>query len=51
LAGLIFDVADEFFRAIHQVLEGINKVTLEAVLLEWIERLERCTTTNGDYTD
>jgi hypothetical protein len=24
---------------------------LEAVLLEWIERLERCITINGDYTD
>jgi hypothetical protein len=47
----MFEVADELFRAVHQILEGIDKVTLEAVLLEWIERLERCITINGDYTD
>jgi hypothetical protein len=47
----MFEVANEFFRAIHQVLKVINKVTLEAVLLEWIERLERCITINGDHID
>jgi hypothetical protein len=47
----MFEVADAHFGVVHQVLEGINKVTLEAVLLEWIERLERCITTNGDHID
>jgi endo-1,4-beta-D-glucanase Y len=47
LAGLSFEDADQVLTAV----EGIEKVTLEAFCLEWIDRLRKRITTNGEYTE
>jgi hypothetical protein len=39
LAGLSFEDADQLFAAVEGVREGIEKVTLQAVFLEWMDRL------------
>jgi hypothetical protein len=36
---------------INAILVGIERVTLESVFLEWMERLRRYIDTNGDYVD
>jgi hypothetical protein len=51
LAGLSFEDADQLLAAVEGVLEGIEKVTLQAVLLEWMDRLRKCIATNGEYTE
>jgi hypothetical protein len=38
LAGLSFDGADQLLAAVEGVLEGIEKVTSQAVFLEWMDR-------------
>jgi hypothetical protein len=37
--------------AVEGVLEGIEKVSLQAVFLEWMDRLRKCIATNGEYTE
>jgi hypothetical protein len=51
LAGLSFGDADQLLAAVEGVLEGIEKVTLQAVFLEWMDRLRKCTATNWEYTE
>jgi hypothetical protein len=51
LAGLSFEDADQLLAAVEGVLEGIDKVTLQAVFLEWMARLRKCIATNGEYTE
>jgi hypothetical protein len=51
LAGLSFEDADQLPAAIEGVLEGIEKVTVQVVFLEWMERLRKCIATNGEYTE
>jgi histone-lysine N-methyltransferase SETMAR len=51
LAGLSFEDADQLLAAVESVLEGIEKVTLQAVFLEWMGRLRKCIATNGEYTE
>jgi histone-lysine N-methyltransferase SETMAR len=51
LAGLWFEDADQLLAAVENVLEGIEKVTLQAVFLEWMDRLMKYITTNGEYTE
>jgi hypothetical protein len=46
LAGLSFEDADQFLAAVESVFEGIEKVTLQAVFLEWMDRLRKCIATN-----
>jgi hypothetical protein len=48
LAGLPFEDADQLLAAIEGVLEGIEKVTLQAVFLEWMDRLRKCIATTGE---
>jgi hypothetical protein len=48
LAGLSFEDADQLLAAIKGVLEGIEKVTLQAVFLEWMDQLRTCIATNGE---
>jgi hypothetical protein len=50
LAPDAFDDADQLFTAVEGVLEGIEKVTLQAVFLDWMDRLRKCIATNGEYT-
>jgi histone-lysine N-methyltransferase SETMAR len=50
LAGLSFEDTDQLRAAVEGVLEGIEKVTLQAVFHEWMDRLRKCIITNGEYT-
>jgi hypothetical protein len=50
-AGLSLEDADQLLAAVEGVLEGIEKVTLQAVFLEWMDRLRKCIATNGEYTE
>jgi hypothetical protein len=51
LTGLSFEDANQLLAAVEGVLEGIEKVTLQAVFLEWMDRLRKCITTKGEYTE
>jgi histone-lysine N-methyltransferase SETMAR len=51
LAGLSFEDADQLLAAVEGSLEGIEKLTLQAVFLEWMDRLRKCIATNGEYTE
>jgi hypothetical protein len=51
LAGLSFGDADHLLAAVEGALEAIEKLTLQAVFLEWMDRLRKCITTNGEYTE
>jgi histone-lysine N-methyltransferase SETMAR len=51
LAGLASEDADQLRAIIEGVQEGIEKVTLQAVYLEWLDRLRKSITTNGEYTE
>jgi hypothetical protein len=51
LAVLSFENADQFLAAVEGVLEGIAKVTLQTVSLDWMDRLRKYIATNGEYTE
>jgi hypothetical protein len=51
LAGQEFSNGEALVGAINVILAGIEKVTLEEVFLEWMERLRRCIETGGEYVD
>jgi histone-lysine N-methyltransferase SETMAR len=51
LGGVSFEDADQLLAAVEGVLEGIEKVTLQAVFLEWTDGLRTCITPNGKYTE
>jgi histone-lysine N-methyltransferase SETMAR len=51
LAGLSFEDAVQLLAAIEGVLEGTDKVTIQAVFVEWMDRLRKCIATNGDYPE
>jgi histone-lysine N-methyltransferase SETMAR len=51
LAGFSFEDADQLPAAVEGVLEGIEKMTMQAVFLEWLDRLWKCIATNGKYTE
>jgi histone-lysine N-methyltransferase SETMAR len=51
LAGLSFEDVDQLLATVEDFLEGIEKVTLQAVFLEWMDRLRKSMTTNGEYTE
>jgi histone-lysine N-methyltransferase SETMAR len=51
LAGLSFEDADQRLAAVEGVLEGIEKVTLQGVFIEWMDRLRKCIAANGKYTE
>jgi hypothetical protein len=51
LASLSFEDVNQLLAAVDGVLEGIEKVTLQGVFLEWMGRLKKCIATNGEYTE
>jgi hypothetical protein len=51
LASLSFEDANQLLAAVECVLEGIEKVTLQAVFLEWMDRSRKCIATNEEYTE
>jgi hypothetical protein len=50
-AGLSFEDATQLLAAGEDVLEDVEKVTLRAVFLEWMDRLRKCIATNGEYPE
>jgi hypothetical protein len=51
LAGHSFESADALFGAVRDILKGIEKVPLQAVFLDWMERLGKCIDSNGVYVE
>jgi histone-lysine N-methyltransferase SETMAR len=51
LAGISFEDADQLLATVEGVLDSIGKVTLQAVVLEWMDRLRKCIATNGVSTE
>jgi hypothetical protein len=51
LAGLSFEDVDQLLAAVEGVPEGIKKLTLQAVFLEWMDRSRKCIATNGEHTE
>jgi hypothetical protein len=49
LQGQHFEDGDQLFDAIMALTGIIEKVTLQRVFREWVERLRRCIETNGEY--
>jgi hypothetical protein len=51
LAGHLFESTSALFGAVEGILEDIEKVTLQAVFLDWMERLWKCIDSSGVYVD
>jgi hypothetical protein len=51
LAGLSFEDTDQLLAAVEGIIECIEKMTLQEVFLEWMDRLRKYIATNGEYTD
>jgi histone-lysine N-methyltransferase SETMAR len=51
LTGFSFEDADQLLAAVEGFPEGIEKVTLQAIFLEWMYRLKRYIATNGEDTE
>jgi hypothetical protein len=51
LAGLSFEDADRLLAAVEGVLEALEKVTLQAVFLEWMDRLRKYIAIDWEYTE
>jgi hypothetical protein len=49
LQGQHFEDGDQLFDAIIALAAIIEKVTLQRVFHEWMERLRRCIDTNDEY--
>jgi histone-lysine N-methyltransferase SETMAR len=47
--GRHFETGEERLAAMRDMLATIEKVTLERVFLEWMERLAKCISTFGEY--
>jgi histone-lysine N-methyltransferase SETMAR len=50
LAGLSFQDADHLLVAVEGVLKGIGKMMLQAVFLEWMDRLRKFIAADGEYS-
>jgi hypothetical protein len=51
LVGLLFEDADQLFAAVEGVPEGIEKVTLQVVFVESMDRLRKCIATNEEHNE
>jgi hypothetical protein len=51
LTDLPFEDADQLLAAVEGIFEGIEKVALQAVFLEWMDRLRKSIATNREYTE
>jgi hypothetical protein len=49
LSGCQFADQDSLLQAVSDILVGIEKVTLESVFHDWMERLCQCSATGGEY--
>jgi hypothetical protein len=48
LSGCEFPDRDSLLQAVSDILVGIEKVTLESVFHNWMERLCHCSATGGE---
>jgi hypothetical protein len=51
LSGYQFADQNSLLQAVSGILVGIEKVTLESVFHNWMERLCQCSTTGGEYVE
>jgi hypothetical protein len=51
LAGREFADRSELLQAVMDIVNGIEKATLEEVFLTWMRRLAKCIDTNGEYVE
>jgi hypothetical protein len=51
LSGCQFAAQDSLLQAVSDILVGIEKVTLESVFHNWMERLCQCSATGGEYVE
>jgi hypothetical protein len=49
LQGRHFETGEELLAAIRDLLDTTEKVTLERVFLEWMERLAKSISISGEY--
>jgi hypothetical protein len=49
LQGRHFETGDDFLAARMELTNTIEKATLERVFLEWMERLGKCISANGEH--
>jgi hypothetical protein len=46
-----FDEPDQLVSALQKILRGIDREILDAVLQEWMIRLQNCIDGNGKYVE
>jgi hypothetical protein len=51
LSGSAFADAHSLLQAVSDTLAGIEKVTLEGVFRNWMERLRRCSGLGGEHVE
>jgi hypothetical protein len=51
LSGCRFADQNSLLQAVIDILVGIEKVTLESVFRNWMERLCQCSATGGEYVE
>jgi hypothetical protein len=51
LAGLSFEDADQLLATGEGVREGIEKATLQAVFLKWMDRFRKCIAPNEEHAE
>jgi hypothetical protein len=43
--------AEEVFEAVREILDSIDKMTLQVVFLAWMDRPKKCIQANGESTE
>jgi hypothetical protein len=51
LSGYQLTDHDSLLQAVSDILVGIEKVTLENIFHNWMERLCQCSATGGEYVE
>jgi hypothetical protein len=51
LSGCQFADQDSLLQAVSDISVGIEKVALESVFQNWMERLCQCSATGGEYVE
>jgi hypothetical protein len=51
LSGCEFADRDSHLQGVRDNLDGIEKVILEGVFLNWVERLHQCSEMDGEYVE
>jgi hypothetical protein len=51
LSGCEFADRDSLLQGVRDILGGIEKVTLEGVFCNWMQRLHQCSAMGGEYVE